>query len=287
MFSPVRATRDPALARDWELVLISQGLSPTVDEGLDGFVVRVPASETAAALAALAAYDKESSRAAPQPVEPPQPISLFWGIVIGELLVLFFFITHLKSPNISWFERGSADAERILSGELWRVVTALTLHADIAHVLGNAAAAAIFFSAVCSMLGAGLGSALILLAGAGGNYLNAFMYGSSHISVGASTAVFGAVGILGILGMSQRRRTSLVARRKWLSAAAALALLAMLGTAGQRVDLFAHLFGFAAGALLAAVVAVLFPKSPGMLIQLFSGAAALALIAYSWYLALV
>lgn len=282
---PVRVTHDHALAREWELVLVSQGLAPHVGESLDGFVLSVPDHEAAAARAALAAYDEENQRAALEPVEPPQPMSLFSGIILGELLLLFYFITSLKNPALPWLERGSADAERILNGELWRVVTALTLHADVAHVLGNAAAAAIFFSAVCSILGAGLGSMMVLLAGAGGNLLNAIMHGASHISVGASTAVFGAVGMLGVLGMSKRRRTSMVARRKWLSVAAALALLAMLGTAGQRVDLFAHLFGFAAGALLALFV-VRLRSAPGAAIQLLCGAAALALLVYCWYLAL-
>lgn len=270
--------------REWELVVVSQGLSPHVGESLEGFVLSVPVDEAGAARAALAAYDEESLRIAPEPVEPAQPLSLFWGIVIGELLLLFFFITNFKSSVFPWLERGSANAERILSGELWRVVTALTLHADIAHVVANAAAAAIFFSAVCGILGAGLGSIMVLLAGAVGNLLNAIMHGASHISVGASTAVFGAVGMLGVLGMSQRRRTSLVARRKWLSVAAALALLAMLGTAGQRVDLFAHLFGFAAGAVLA-LFAVRLPRVPGVAIQLLCGAAALTLLVYCWCLA--
>lgn len=283
-FIPVRVTRDHALARDWELVLVSQGLAPQVGESLEGFVVSVPDHEAVAARAALAAYDEESLRAAPEPVEPARPMSLFSGVILGELLLLFFFVSSLNSPALPWFERGSADAERILSGELWRTVTALTLHADIAHVLSNAAAAAIFFSAVCSVLGAGLGSILVLLAGAGGNWLNALAHGSSHASVGASTAVFGAVGMLGVLGMSKRRRTNMVARRKWLSVAAALALLAMLGTAGQRTDLFAHLFGFAAGALLA-LFAVRLTYMPGFAIQLLSGAAALTLLVYCWYLA--
>jgi len=285
----VRITHDHALVREWELVLVSQGLAPHVGESMDGFVLSVRADEAAAARAALAAYDEENLRAARERVTPPEPMSLFSGIILGELLLLFFFITSLKTPAFPWLQRGSADAERILNGELWRVVTALTLHADIAHVLGNAAAAAIFFSAVCSILGAGLGSVALLFAGAIGNYLNALMYGShgsAHISVGASTAVFGAVGMLGVLGMSTRRRTTMVARRRWLSVAAAVALLAMLGTAGQRTDLFAHLFGFAAGVVMAALVVITRLKAPGELTQLSCGAAALAVIACCWYLAL-
>ena len=78
-------------------------------------------------------------------------------------------------------------AELILAGELWRAVTALTLHADHAHLLSNAIACALFLSVVCGALGAGVGSALVLLAGAGGNLANALLHGSHRVSVGAAT----------------------------------------------------------------------------------------------------
>jgi membrane associated rhomboid family serine protease len=186
---------------------------------------------------------------------------------------------------VPWFERGSADADRILGGELWRTVTALTLHADIVHVLSNAIAAAIFLGAVYSMLGVGLGSALVLVAGAGGNLANALLHGSSHVSVGASTAIFAAVGLLGSFGMIRRRRAT-PRRRAWLPVAAALALLAMLGTGGQRVDVLAHLFGFLLGGVLGILFAFVAPDPPGLGMQWLCGLTTLALLIYCWTLAL-
>ena len=187
---------------------------------------------------------------------------------------------------MQWFEHGSADADRILLGELWRTVTALTLHANLAHALSNAIGITLFLGALSSILGPGLGSALVLLAGAGGNLANALIHGSAHVSVGASTSVFGAVGMLGGLGLARRGRKKVPRRRAWVPVAAALALLAMLGAGGERVDVLAHLFGFLFGGVLGFLSAFVTPRPPGLRIQWACGTAAFALLIYCWFLAL-
>jgi membrane associated rhomboid family serine protease len=68
--------------------------------------------------------------------------------------------------------------------------------------------------------------------------------------------------------------------------AAGLALLAMLGTAGERVDLLGHLFGFLAGGVLGVVMAVAVPRRPGARVQWALGTTALMLVVVSWMLAL-
>ena len=186
---------------------------------------------------------------------------------------------------MSWFERGSADAYRILQGELWRTVTALTLHADVAHAVSNAFAAALFFGAVFSMLGTGLGFALVLLAGAGGNLANALLQGAPHVSLGASTAVFAALGLLGGLSAARQRRRAVGRRRVWLPLFAALALLGMLGTGGVRVDIWAHLLGLLVGGVLGIVIAALAPHPPAPRIQWICGCGAVGVLVYCWILA--
>ena len=37
----------------------------------------------------------------------------------------------------NWFVAGRVDGELIRQGEVWRLFTALTLHADVKHLLGN------------------------------------------------------------------------------------------------------------------------------------------------------
>jgi membrane associated rhomboid family serine protease len=206
--------------------------------------------------------------------------------IAGIFILGFFIITVISNPAMSWFERGSADVHKILNGELWRTVTALTLHADVAHVLSNAIAVALFLGLVSSLLGTGLGGALILLSGAVGNLANAFLHGPPHVAAGASTLVFGAIGILGGLGVVMRRRRTLSRRRAWLPIGAALALLGMLGSGGERVDVWAHLLGLIVGGVLGVLIALVTPRPPGVAVQWTCGAAATAVIIYCWTLAL-
>lgn len=278
----LRVTGDYQLAEEWELVLLAQGLSPSLRRSPDGVVLSVPQAEVDRAVASLLAYERENPRKQAERLEPMESASLFAGVAVGLTLLIFFSITVQWLPELSWFPRGSADAERILRGEFYRTVTALTLHADVAHALSNGVAIALFLNAVSTIMGAGLAGALILAAGAGGNLANAFLHGSPHVSVGASTAVFGAVGLLGSLGMTRRRRSALSRWRAWLPVAAALALLGMLGTGGQRVDIWAHLFGLLVGAVLGILAALVTPRAPGLSIQWACGTTAVAVIFYCW-----
>jgi membrane associated rhomboid family serine protease len=187
---------------------------------------------------------------------------------------------------MSWFERGSGDVHEILNGELWRTVTAISLHADVAHALSNAIAIALFLALLSSFLGVGVGTALILLAGALANLVNAFLHAPPHVVVGASTSVFAAVGTLGALGMARRRKRRLSRRRAWLPVGASLALLGMLGTGGGRVDVWAHLLGLLVGGVLGVVIAPVSLRPARVGIQWACGAAAAAALIYCWTLAL-
>src|SRR4029434_6936970 len=164
------------------------------------------------------------------------------GAIVALLLVGFFAITGPRAGRSVWFERGSADAARLMAGEWWRTITALTLHADVPHLLGNALGTVILHTAVCWNLGRGVGLWLVLLAGAGGNALTAVAHRADHISVGASTATFGAIGILVALRIIVGR-TGPARRKWWVVVAAGLALLALLRT-GPPADLLSHLFVF-------------------------------------------
>ena len=282
---PLRVTRHYNLAQEWELVLVAQGLSPSVRRTRDGILLSVPEEEVERALAGLSAYERENPPKKQVGNEPAGSASLLAGSVVAGMLLVFYSVTVLWKPTVPWFERGSADANRILLGELWRTVTALTLHADLVHAVSNAIATALFLGAVSGMLGPGLGSALVLLAGAGGNLANALLHGFPHVSVGASTSVFGAVGMLGGLGMARRRRAAVRWRRAWVPIGAALALLAMLGTGGQHVDVLAHFFGFLLGGLLGILIAFVAPHPPGLGVQWTCGSAALVVLIYCWTLA--
>ena len=132
------------------------------------------------------------------------------GVSAGLFLLGFFAMSNLMS-GVPWLERGSANAAKIIEGEVWRSITALTLHADIAHALGNACALAIFLAALAGQCGGGMAVLAVLLSGAAGNLGNAYLRGAPHDGIGASTAVFGALGIIGVLALAVGRYRKSVA----------------------------------------------------------------------------
>lgn len=276
---------DRRQADEWALVLASAGTASRVEQTTRGWAVLVAEGNATRASGVLSAYDADS-RATPTPVEAfteygPSVVA----IVVAVLLIAFYLHTGPRTLAGVWFLAGSASASRILGGESWRAVTALTLHANLPHVLGNAVALCVFGTAVVRAVGPGVGLWLLLLAGSGGNLLNAILRQSGHSSVGASTAVFGSLGILGALQMVRRRRGHAAGWRAWTPIAAALAILALLGT-GTDSDVLAHLFGFVTGSALGGLIAITLPQPMPSATQWPLVAGAALVVAACWAAAL-
>jgi rhomboid protease GluP len=273
----VRVAASRGQADEWAVVLASAGIPHWLRQRLDGWALLVAPDDAAVALQTLAAYDQESASPPAAETAAERPFTIV-GLVVALLLVGFFAITGPREGRSAWFERGSADAARVMAGEWWRTVTALTLHADAPHVAGNAIALAVLMTAVCWHLGPGVGAWLLLLAGAGGNALTAAVHREHHVSVGASTAVFAAIGILAALRIVARARGAPGARKAWVVVAAGLALLALLGT-GPHADLLAHAFGLLLGGILGLLTAFALRRPPSAWIQwplaILAGAAVL------------
>ena len=173
-----------------------------------------------------------------------------------------------------------ADASQILDGGLYRCVTALLLHADWVHLLGNLAALTLFGTVVAMLYGWGMGWLLILICGAAGNLMTALWYQQNHLAIGASTAVFGGVGLCAVLNFHLRARNERRSWRTWMPLAGGLALLGFLGTS-PRSDLAAHLFGFLGGLFLGGVY-LHFRQSRGWPLQLIASAIAIGTTAACW-----
>src|SRR2546426_5647153 len=195
----VRVTPEGERADEGEVVPAATGIPHRLRRRPDGWAFIVAPLDAHAALDALDGYDRErqDERAdTVAAVATPVAGATALGVAVALLLIGFFAVTGPRTRHSAWFARGSAATDRIVAGEWWRTVTALTLHADASHLLGNAAASVVLVGAVSRELGPGLGLWLLLLAGAGGNALSAVAHSAHHTSVGASTAIFGAIGIL-------------------------------------------------------------------------------------------
>jgi rhomboid protease GluP len=235
----------------WALVLEARYVPCRIEPDATGWRLLVPAEHLATARHELRLFEEEN-RNWPPPLPPARPLTENTLATLSVLILIATFhnLTRLDiaiygNYRPDWTALGSAEAGKILSGEWWRLVTALTLHADWLHLFSNLALGGIFIVSICRELGSGLAWCLLLGSGFLGNLANACLHPPEHSSVGASTLVFGAVGILAAQSLLRFRHHR---QRRWpLPAAAALALLALLGTEGKNTDLGAHLFGFLFG----------------------------------------
>jgi len=273
-----RITPDEREAHDWLVVLGAAGVPCRMERGPDGWRVVIAAGDGARAADALAAYDSERIESEPADGRDWGPTRA--GLVLAGLLVVAWAFTGFRADGRPAFLAGEGYVAAIRAGQWWRCVTALMLHADATHLLGNVAAMALLGSAVCGRVGPGLGVFLILAAGAGGNALNAVIRDAPHVSVGASTAIFGALGILAGLAILRARP-----RRPWMPIAASLALLGLLGT-GEHADLIAHFAGFQVGIGLGLATAVITSEPPSVRGQRVFALLTALVVAGSWMLAL-
>ena len=104
------------------------------------------------------------------------------------------------------------------------------------------------------------------------------------MSVGASTVVFGAIGILAALRIVTPRRVGSRSAKWWVAVAASLVLLALLGT-GPNADLLAHVFGLLAGGAVGLLGALTVRWMPPASVQWLLVAAAAAAVYAAWRLA--
>lgn len=278
------------------LVLAAVGIGCTV-QPLDGVVMLlVPSSQALRARQQLVQYARENEAHAAADGEESagrrlHPRRLIDGLPAAAgcvgLLILLYAWSWQGAFFQEWLPAGAAQAGRILSGEWWRTITALSLHASLNHLASNVVFGIVFGLLVTQMFGTGLGWLAIVVAGASGNLMNALMQSQGHTAIGASTAVFAAVGILSGVMVRRKRYRRAPGLRRWAPLAGGLMLLVYLGLSGERTDIGGHVAGFAMGVLSGVMLAELSDRLPqGRLAQRLYGAAAILMFATAWALAL-
>ncbi len=244
--SPVRSR-----CAEYALVLRAVGIACEVLPMDGGFALAVSAHDAACGREQLELYRAENP---PRPSRPDPRHRLADGIncasLFGVTILILDVMQRHRAFSLDWWEAGKAQAWLIRDGEWWRTVTALGLHADPVHLFGNLLFGIAFGFLAGQLLGWGLAWSGLLLAGALGNALNAVIQPAAHTSVGASTAVFAALGIIAFHAWRGRQRTV----NRWVPVGGGIALLAFLGMGGERTDIFAHVTGFGAGGLLGVVL---------------------------------
>lgn len=267
------------------LVLTSSGVPHRISKNKNTWDVWVAESHYYRSIELMELYFKENRTEFSDFVEKNVELkrdTVISGIIISIILMLWYILVQNAGDTKEIINRFGASAVKIMDGEYYRAVTALMLHKDEVHLAGNMIGLFIFGTALCSVTGWGVGWLLVLISGVAGNLTNAYMYESAHVSIGASTAVFGAIGILaGYQGFKPKRMPKKM-KTAWIPMACGLALLGLLGSGGEQTDIMAHMFGFFCGILLGSAYG-LFIKNPlASVFQWLSVTCVIAIVFFSW-----
>ena len=278
IWTEVSRTSNRRRCQEHELVLRAMGI-PYGRMQVEGEqAILVPTHEAPRAREELERYERENVGWPPRE-EVPLAISdgIQATIVAAAVLVLVFVLDRRDAFGFEWGRAGAARSDAIQAGEWWRALTALTLHTDLSHLAGNIVFGAAFGVILAQSVGSGVAWAGFAVAGAIGNLINAMVRSPGHVSIGASTGVFGLLGIQVAFEWMRRRDLAYSTLRRWAPIAMGIALFFWLGTGGgsfseldtprerqkeiadvlQRVDVMAHVTGFATGLAIGAVLGFL------------------------------
>jgi membrane associated rhomboid family serine protease len=276
------------LVHEYSLVLEARGIeyeTATAEDEIS-WVLSVPAGMRHRAYEELGRYSVERGvkRSVPEVVQPRSGAALGVFVYVVILLVTAYCAGN-ATFGADWLSLGSLDAGA--RGEWWRAVTALTLHLDQEHLLGNVLFGAVAGLAASRLLGPGIAWAGILGAAALANYAEILISPITHRAVGASRAVFAALGLLS--GMAWRQRLTLRERLwyRWAPLIAGICLLTLLGAGSAHVDVLGHSLGFLFGLGVGWFYARSgVPNNRNPRVQLIAGLGAVLVVCAAWIFAL-
>ncbi len=184
---------------------------------------------------------------------------------IAAVLLACFVLQAVNGGALTFdaqrlFTQGANLPSSTLSGESWRLLTAVFLHADFGHLLGNLVTLVALAPYVERLYGRPALFAVFLGAGLAGSAVDLFT-NFSVVAVGASGAVFGVLGALLSYPLRRRGQLPLASMRAILALGGlyvAWSLKQGLDTAG--INNSAHVSGLVAGLVLGLLLAPPFER---------------------------
>ncbi len=172
-----------------------------------------------------------------------------FGLIAATLLV---YLLQVTSQALLGFDVvlaiGAKVDTAIAQGQVWRLVTPVFIHAGLAHIAVNMYSLYAIGPAVERFFGRGRTLAIYLLAGIAGVILSLAF--SPYVSVGASGAIFGLLGALGVLLYRNRPVFGSLGRRQ-LQQIILVALFNLALGLSPGIDNWGHLGGLIYGSGLA------------------------------------
>ena len=278
------AARSRREAMDWSLVLISQGIETTIEspsEGV-GWGLSVASPDYRKALEALRQYQIENRRWQWRHDVLMPGVAFDWGCLAWVMLTAAFYWLDV------WMRLSSAglmSSTAVRHGQWWRLFTAIWLHADLAHLAGNATMGFVLLGLAMGRFGTGVGLLAAYLAGAGGNIVTLAVATGTRLSLGASGMVMGALGLLAVQSVSLWRQSPHARKYIVSGICGGVLLFVLLGLAPQ-ADVAAHCGGFAGGLLLGFFLARIPALEQKPKTNLVCGLIFVLLTVLPWWLAL-
>ncbi|MCH6266623.1 MULTISPECIES: rhomboid family protein [Neobacillus] len=182
--------------------------------------------------------------------------------MVIQLAVFIWMELNGGSTNTSTLIKYGAKVNQLIyEGEYWRFITPVFLHIGFLHLAMNTLALYFLGTAVEQIFGRIRFFLIYLFAGVAG--VIASLLFSTHLSAGASGAIFGCFGALLYFGMMNPK---LFFRTMGLNVIVVLAINLVFGFSASGIDNAGHLGGLAGGFLAAGVVNL--PKKPKLPLQL-------------------
>jgi rhomboid protease GluP len=280
------------------LVLVAVGIQSAVTFAGTGFILWVNEADAPQARAHLRQYETENRPPPPAP-PPPRLYPYAWIGCLAYVVCLLgvAFLISGAHVRLDAFDTGDLNPVAIRAGQLWRAWTALTLHIDGPHLAANLAAGVWFGYLAARQIGVGNAWLLIATGAALANLTEGLFGAPDHRSVGASTAVFTALGLMAAYSWRERYQFPQGWARRWGPLVAGVILLGWTGSGGsseegpggaENIDIYGHVAGFIVGIVLGATAALPWCRRQLERVpQWLAGVAALASILVAWACALL
>jgi membrane associated rhomboid family serine protease len=282
--SPAIPARSKRQALDWSLVLASQEIAAIINQNGTGWELIVDTSDYERARAVLSQYQTENRGWPWRRAWPGTGFAFHWGALLWVLgMAVFYYWSMVRFP---WMQgAGMVDSRAVLRGEWWRLFTAITLHENLPHLIGNAVIGFLLLGLAMARYGPGLALLAAFLAGAAGNFAGVIIDPSAHYSLGASGMVTGALGLITVQSFAPRRKYGAATPFFRRAMAAGVLILVLIGFSPGS-DMAAHIGGFLASVAFGLALSWVRPATLQRSVpNLVGGIILMALVLATWLLA--
>jgi rhomboid protease GluP len=177
------------------------------------------------------------------------------GINVAIYIVLAILSQNFFEINLNVLASAGAQINSlVLQGQYWRIFTAMFLHFSIAHIALNMLSLFFVGTAVEVMYGKWRYLLIYLVSGIAGGIVTLLVMPPETIAAGASGAIFGVFGALGVFYIVNRQALGSYGRGAIANWLFWMAINLVYGFSVPGIGIWDHIGGLAAGMILGLIV---------------------------------